>query len=185
MAPLHALGWGVFLLDYRGYGGSAGSPDEAGLIDDAQVARDWLDARDVARIAYVGESIGCSVAVALAERAPPDALVLQSGADSIATVAQGHYPWLPVRWLLCDRWDSLPRVRAARAPLLSIHGDRDTIVPLARGRALWEAWPGPKEWLEVPGAGHNDLPMIDPPRYVEAVHRFLEEHLGAEPATDR
>ena len=181
MAPFHALGWGVFLLDYRGYGGSAGSPDEPGLIDDAQAARAWLDADGVGRIAYLGESIGCSVAVALAERAPPDALVLQSGADSILAVARGHYPWLPVRWLMRDRWESLPRVAGLAAPLLSIHGDSDTIVPIARGRTLFDAYPGGKEWLEIPGAGHNDLPFVDPRGYVDAVHRFLERHL--EPAS--
>jgi fermentation-respiration switch protein FrsA (DUF1100 family) len=136
-------------------------------------------------VAYLGESIGCSVAVALAERVPPDALVLQSGADSIARVAQGHYPWLPVRWLLRDRWDSLPRVATLRAPLLSLHGDRDTIVPLERGRALYDAYPGEKEWFEVAGAGHNDLPFVDPWPYVERVHRFLERHLGPDAATPR
>jgi fermentation-respiration switch protein FrsA (DUF1100 family) len=169
------LGWGTMLLDYRGYGGSGGSPTERGLYDDAEAASRWLAEHGHASQVYVGESLGCGVAVELARRRPPRALVLHAGAASLADVGQAAYPWLPVRWILKDRYDAAPRLAEVRCPLLSVHGTADALIPIAMGRALFDAAPGPKEWLAIDGAGHNDLPWTGGEAYRTRVHAFLVE----------
>ena len=169
-----ARGWGVFLLDYRGYGGSGGSPREEGLYADAEAAALWLEARG-ARAAYVGESLGCGVAVELARRRPPKALVLHAGAASLADVAQRAYPWLPVKLMIRDRYDAASRIDAVRCPLFCVHGTADDLIPMAMGRRLFDAAREPKRWLSVEGAGHNDIPWTGGAAYVDAVHAFLVE----------
>lgn len=153
---LVARGLGVLLLDYRGYGGSGGSPSEAGLVLDAEAAVRWLRARG-ARVVYYGESLGCGVAALLAAKEPPLAIVFQSGADSLVPVGREAYPWLPIGLLMKDRFEAAAAMRGVRCPVLSIHGAKDTLVPPERGRALFDASPGPKEWWLVEGAGHNDV----------------------------
>ena len=137
-------GLAVLLIDYRGYGDNAGSPSEDGLRHDADAALDLLVARGYAleRIAYFGESLGSAVAVELATRRRPGAVVLRSPFTSLADVGRIHYPFLPVRLLLRDRFASIDRVAAIGAPLLVIAGDRDSIVPLRSSRALFDAATG-------------------------------------------
>jgi fermentation-respiration switch protein FrsA (DUF1100 family) len=169
-----AKGYGVFLLDYRGYGGSGGSPTEAGLLLDAEAAVRWLRARGATRLVYYGESLGCGVAAALAAREPPSAIVFQSGADSLVSVGQKVYPWLPIRWLIKDRFDAALAMKGVRCPVLSIHGADDTLIPPARGRALFDAAPGPKEWWLVPGADHNDvIDVAGPGAFFARVDRWI------------
>jgi fermentation-respiration switch protein FrsA (DUF1100 family) len=173
MQSLHARGWGVFLLDYRGYGGSDGTPSEEGFYLDARAAADWLATHTEDRLVYFGESIGCGVAVELACRRAPAGLVLQSGASSLTDVAARAYAWLPMRWILRDRFDAAARIAAVDAPLLQVHGDRDGIVPLALGRALHERAAGPKAFYVVEGADHNDVPYVGGRAYVDRIDAFL------------
>src|SRR5258705_5806470 len=105
MESLRETGAGVFVLDYRGYGGSGGSPTEEGLYRDAEAAEAWLTARGVAPLVYVGESLGSGVAVELALRRPPAALILQSPLTSAVDVGEAAYPLLPVRLFLRDPCD--------------------------------------------------------------------------------
>ncbi|MYC81461.1 MAG: alpha/beta hydrolase [Acidobacteria bacterium] len=177
----HRLGFGLFLLEYRGYGGNPGTPSEAGLYRDAQAALDWL-ARDPGRkLAYLGESLGSGVAVEMATRAAPAGLIIQSGFSSAADVGQHRYPLLPVGLLMKDPFDSLPKIRGLGCPLLAIHGDRDRTVPLSLGRALFEAAPEPKEWLPVPGAAHNDVSGVGGQSYWRKIDDFLTEVSVSEP----
>jgi fermentation-respiration switch protein FrsA (DUF1100 family) len=171
----HDLGWGVLLIDYRGYAESTGSPTEEGLAADARAARAWLTDRGVERVAYVGESIGCSVAVELALSDPPVALVLQSGTVSVRAVAQHHYPYLPVGLLMRDRYESASKLERIAVPLLAIHGEKDRIIPIEFGRALFDAAASEeKEWWALAGAGHNDVPWRGGREYYERIHQFLE-----------
>jgi uncharacterized protein len=173
-AALHRAGFSVLLFDYRGHGGNPGSPSEEGLAADARAAYQWLAAQpEVDRIAYFGESLGAAVAVGLAVEHPPAALVLRSPFTSLADVAAVHYPWLPVRRLLLDRYPSIDRIGTVRAPVLVIAGDRDDIVPASLSRRLYEAAPDPKRWLLVPGAGHNDPELLDGRQMIGEVVRFL------------
>lgn len=175
---LRAMGPSVLLFDYRGYGGNPGRPTEDGLAADARAARAWLAEQpqvDARRIAYFGESLGAAVALGLAAEQPPAALILRSPFTSLADAGAVHYPWLPVRWLLIDRYPSADRIGALRAPLLVIAGDRDDIVPADLSRRLYEAAPEPKTWLTVPGAGHNDVALLDGPLMLAAIQRLLEQ----------
>jgi fermentation-respiration switch protein FrsA (DUF1100 family) len=152
-------GLDVFLFDYRGYGKSEGNTDEAGTYRDARAALGALIRQDgvrAARVIYLGESIGGAVALALALEAPPLGLVLQSAFTSVRDMGRLHYPFIP-SGLVPDAYPSLRRIAELRAPLLVIHGDRDAIVPLAHGEALFAAAPEPKRLEIVRGAGHNDL----------------------------
>ena len=174
---LRQRGFNVLLFDYRGYGGNPGSPTEAGLRRDSRAARQYLFTRqdvDPARVVYFGESLGTAVAVELAAEHPPAALILRSPFTSFADVGAHHYWFLPVRWLLRDRYDSASRIRAVRAPLLVIAGERDTIVPTAHSRRLFDAAPDPKHLVIVAGADHNDFALLAGVDLIRAVVVFLD-----------
>ena len=146
---------------------------------DAVAARDFvindrhIDAR---RVIYFGESLGTGIAVKLASEHPPAALILQSPYTSMADVGQFHYPWLPVRLLLRDRYDSLARIPNIRTRLLVIAGERDSVVPVEFSRRLYEAAPQPKTLLSVPGADHNDDELLDGKPAMEAIAEFLDRN---------
>ena len=189
-AELARAGLSVLLFDYRGYGGNPGSPSEKGLLADARAARAYLASRaevDPALIVYFGESLGTGVAVALAAESAaskPAALVLQSPFTSMTDIGRTHYPFLPVRLLLRDRYPILDRIGRVAAPVLVIAGERDEIVPAEQSRRVYEAAPEPKRWLLIPHAGHNDLRLLAGARFVQEVLGFLAEH-GATPDTPR
>ena len=141
----------VLLFDYRGFGGNPGSPTEEGLSTDARAARDYVVSRsdvDRRRIVYFGESLGTAVAAALAVDYPPAALILRSPFTSMTDVGRHHYAFLPVRWLLRDRYATIDRIARVNAPLLVIGGDADSIVPIAQTRRIYEAAGDPKSLLD-------------------------------------
>jgi fermentation-respiration switch protein FrsA (DUF1100 family) len=177
-AALARAGLSVLLFDYRGYGGNPGRPSEGGLAADARAAQAWLATRpevDPGRIAYFGESLGAAVALRLAIQRPPAALILRSPFTSLTDVGRLHYPWLPVRWLLTDRYGSAARVAQLSVPLLVIAGERDQIVPAALSRRLYDAASVPKRFVLVPGADHNDAALLNGPQTVDQILRFLAQ----------
>jgi fermentation-respiration switch protein FrsA (DUF1100 family) len=169
-------GTAVLLFDYRGYGGNPGTPTERGLVADARAAREYLLARDDVdpkRVAYFGESLGAAVAVQLAVEFPPAALVLRSPFDSLEEAARFHYPLLPARWLLRDRFASSEFIGQVRSPLLVIAGDRDGIVPAAHSRRLFDAGKDPKTFITIRNADHNDASLLDGDEMIALVVEFL------------
>ena len=168
------LGVSLCMPDYRGYGGSAGSPTEDGLYRDAEATLAWLRDRGVSSFIYMGESLGTGVAVELARRQPPRALILQSGFSSCVAVAQNVYPFLPVGLLMTDRYDSAAKIGQISCPVLMIHGEADRIIPMRYGQALFEAARQPKEWLTIAGARHNDRFWIQEPKYLETIKALIE-----------
>ena len=158
-ALLTATGFDVLLFDYRGYGRSSGRPSEQGTYRDARAALACLldqPGVDPARVLYLGESIGGAVALDLALERPPAGLVLLSAFTSVRDLGRLHYPFVPAA-LIADAYPTLRRIHELHAPLLVLHGDRDDIVPLSQGSAVFEAAPGPKRMHVFPGLGHNDL----------------------------
>ena len=155
----HSRGFGVAYLSYRGYGGSSGSPSEAGLIADATAAYDWLITRGVepGRIALLGESLGSGVAVQLAAKHEVGALVLEAPYTSTVDVAANIYWWLPVHTLMKDQFKSMDFIAAVVAPLFIIHGEQDGLIPVEFGRRLFAAANHPKELEVVHGFGHEVL----------------------------
>jgi uncharacterized protein len=173
-AALNRMGLSVLLFDYRGYGGNPGRPSEDGTAADARAAQAWLSSQPgVEKIVYFGESLGAAVAVGLAVDTPPAALVLRSPFTSLPDVGAMHYPWLPVRRLLADRYPSIERISSVHVPLLVIAGDRDDIVPESLSRRLYEAANEPKRYVLVPGAGHNDRELLDGRQMLTEIEGFL------------
>jgi uncharacterized protein len=170
-------GINVLLFDYRGYGGTAGAPGERGFAADSRAARAYLLTRtdvEPARLVYFGESLGAAVAVDLATEHPPAALILRSPFTSLSDIGRHHYPFLPVRLLLRDGFDSIGRIRQVRAPLLVIAGDRDGIVPADHSQRLFDAAVEPKTQLVIKGADHNDEALLTGHEMVDAIVRFVE-----------
>ena len=165
-------GYGVLALEYRGYGGNPGSPSEAGLIADGRAGVAFLNSQGIpdAGIVLYGESLGTGVAVQLAAEHGFKAMVLRSPYTSIADVAAIQLPFIPARWLVRDRFDSLSKIGFNRAPLFVFHGAADTLIPQALGRRLFDAASEPKTWLSVPGVGHDD---VQTPQAERAVLDFL------------
>ncbi len=155
----HSRGFGVAYLSYRGFGGSSGSPSEAGLVADATAAYDWLLARGVEpnRIALLGESLGSGVAVQLAAKREVGAVALEAPYTSTVEVAAKIYWWLPVHVLMKDQFKSIDFIAAVVAPLLIIHGEEDGLIPVDYGKRLFAAANQPKELEIVPGFGHDVL----------------------------
>ena len=159
---LTARGYSVLLTDYRGYGGNPGKPTEQGLAEDARAALAWLRSQrgvDPDGIVLFGESLGSAVAVALAAEVPVAALILRSPLTELRELARHHYPRVPAA-LLPDHYPAIDQIASVQAPTLVIAGDRDTIVPLTVSARLYDAAPGPKRLVVIPGADHNDHELL-------------------------
>jgi uncharacterized protein len=175
---LRQFGVNVLLFDYRGFGGNPGTPSEQGLYRDALAAREYLTSRPEVnpdRIVYFGESIGAAVISGLAAEHPPAGLVLRSPFTSLADVGRLHYPWLPVRLLLRDRYDVASTVARLDVPVLVIAGEEDRIVPASQSRAVYDAARGPKRFVQIDGADHNDAELFTGEELLAQVRSFLEE----------
>jgi fermentation-respiration switch protein FrsA (DUF1100 family) len=171
-------GFNVLLFDYRGYGGNPGAPTERGLRYDVRAAREWLETRsgtDPRGIVLIGESLGAAVALAEAVERPPAALVLRSPFLSGVDIAGFHFPYLPARLLVRDRWRSDVRIRRLTSPLLVVAGGEDRIVPPEQSRLLFDRASVHKQWVVLDGAGHNDAEFGGDGPFVESVERWLRE----------
>jgi uncharacterized protein len=170
-------GYGVLMVEYRGYGGNPGNPTEAGFNADARAALNFLAAEAVPtnRLALYGESLGSGVAVQLAAQHDVAALILEAPFTSVAEVAQSHFPYVPAARMVIDRFDTLSRIGRVKAPILVLHGERDRIVPVRYGRAVFDAAPEPKEGWFAPAAGHEDIA-----RYggLDVAVDFIDRRLG-------
>jgi hypothetical protein len=152
------LGEAVLIFDYPGYGKSSGRPNEQSCYRAAEAAYDWLvktQKIDPENIILYGGSLGGGVAVELASKRKHRALVLVSTFTSAPDVAQNLYPWLPVRWLMRNRFDSLSKIGQCRKPVFITHGTADALIPFALGKRLFEAANEPKMFFQVDGGDHN------------------------------
>ena len=166
----------VFLYDYRGYGASEGSPDEAGTYRDARAAYRWLVEQKHVRpdeLVIFGESLGSAVALELALERPAAALVLEAPFTSVPDVARRTI-FAPLAPFVRTRYESLARIPRLRMPLLVMQGDNDEVIPPALGRKLFDAAPEPKRYYAIPGAGHNDTYIVGGAAYWQALSDFLD-----------
>jgi alpha-beta hydrolase superfamily lysophospholipase len=169
---LHEQGLAVLLFDYRGYGGNPGSPTEDGLAADVRAARSYLvDEAGVPedRLVYFGESLGAAVVAELATEHPPAALLLRSPFVDLASVASVHYPFVPARALLRDRFPVAEHVADVEVPTTVVYGGADSIVPPEQSRAVAGAAARLHAVVEVRGADHNDAVLLDGEALVRAV----------------
>src|SRR5215468_5014882 len=150
-------GFGMLLVEYRGYGGNPGSPSEDGLYADGRAALAFATAQGVGldHVVLMGESLGTGVAVQMAAEQRVAALVLEAPYSSIADVAQSHFPLFPVWWLVRDRFDSADKIARVDTSLLVIHGERDRTIPARFAHALFTAAGEPKEAVWLADADHD------------------------------
>jgi len=177
---MHDLGLGVLIFDYRGYGHSAGQPDEQGTYVDADAAWTYLTERRQVPpedIVVFGRSLGGAVAAHLAERRRPAAAVLESTFTSIPDVAARTYFMYPVRTLSKFHYDTRDRMSRITCPVFVVHSRDDEMIPFEHGRRIYEAANEPKRFLELRG-GHNEAFLDAGRRYAEALSEFIGEHAG-------
>jgi len=175
-----AQGLDVVLLEYRGYGKSTGIPSEDGLYRDAEAAYRYVTEDrgvDPHEIVLYGESLGSAVAVEIATRRVVSGLVVTSGFTSVREVGRLYYPFLPAAAfrLISHRYETLEKIGKLAIPVLVIHGTQDSIIPFSMGQTLFESLAGPRHWLPIEGADHNNVPEIGGSVYFNRLAEFAHE----------
>jgi fermentation-respiration switch protein FrsA (DUF1100 family) len=170
------LGLSVLIIDYPGFGKSTGVPTEASCYRAGDAAYEWLtQVQEIppSEIVLFGKSLGGGVATHLASRKEHRALALVKTYTTLPDVAGSIYPWIPVRLLMRNRFDSLSRIAKCHQPVFVAHGTTDELIPFAMGQRLFDAANEPKEFLAMPNHGHNDA---FPPEFYTALRDFLQKH---------
>jgi uncharacterized protein len=160
LGTLAEKGFGVLGTSYRGYGKSDGSPTEKGIYNDARAAIDFLVSKQnipASKIMLFGESLGTGVATQMATEYPVAALMLQAPYKSVAGRAAEIYYYIPVNWLISDRFDSIDKIDKVKCPLMIFHGELDDVIPITHGKALYEKATCLKRSFFLPHVGHNDF----------------------------
>ncbi len=178
---LHDFGFNVLLPDYRGFGNSSGGqPDEAKVYQDAEASWQYLVSQRRVRpgqLFIYGHSLGGAVAIELAVHHPEAAgLITESTFTSMVDMGRLLYPFLPVGWLLDQRFESLDRMPRLKIPLLLIHGTWDRLVPVRMAQQLYDAAPQPKTLLLIKGGGHDNSPAVGLVEYRNAVTAFIQQY---------
>ena len=152
-------GWGVYIMAYRGYAGSTGSPTETRNISDARLAYGALVLEGVPAdsIVIYGESLGTGVAARMAAERRAAGLILESPYTSILELARSQYWYLPVQWLLADRYETDKVIAQVRVPVLILHGQKDSLIPVAMAQRLFVLANEPKKLVVLPNGWHSNL----------------------------
>ena len=177
LATFHHFDYRVLAIDYRGYGLSDGKPSEAGIYADAEAAaRHAHSHRAPGRpLIYWGRSLGGPVAAAAARAVAPDALVLESTFPDKSSVLRGNPVMRVLNAFSSYRLSTLDHLRGFTRPVLIIHAERDTIIPFALGRDLFERLEAPKTFVTLRGGDHNDLYDHSHATYWDPIHKFIAE----------
>ena len=174
----HELGFSMFLFDYRGYGHSEGRPSEKGMGMDADAALDYLVKQKkipMNQIVIQGRSLGGGVAIPLAVRHAPRALLVDSSFTSLVELASIRYPIFPIGQILKYRYNSIHEIPKLKCPVLITHSRQDQIIPFSFGRRLYEAAPEPKTFLEITGPHDNRDYPASQAKYRRGVEAFLKD----------
>ncbi len=166
----------VLIVDYPGYGKSAGEPSEAGCYLAADAGYDYLvnpQMRDPKKLIVFGASLGGGVAVDLATRKPHHALVVVKSFTSLPDVGGKMFPWIPVRWIMRNQFRSIDKIGTLHTPVFIAHGDRDTIIPFEQSEVLFKAATEPKAFLNLKGQDHNDSFPLE---FFEELQAFLKKN---------
>jgi len=177
---LHDMGYNVLLADYRGYGNSTGgAPSEAKVYEDAEAVWQYLRvARGLTaqQIFIYGHSLGGAIAIDLAtHHADAAGLIAESTFTSMQAMGELRYSFLPVAWLLNQRFDSLQKIAQLKIPLLLIHGTWDKEVPVAMSQQLFAAAASPKTLTLIEGGGHSNSGAVGWIEYRDALNKFIEQ----------
>ncbi len=157
--PFIDEGYGLLLLEYRGYGENTGKPTENGLYMDSKAALDFLNNHNIPvhKTILYGESLGCGLAVKFSTTDSFKATILEAPYTSIADVAMRQYWYIPAKWLVLDRYNIMNKIKSIKSPLLVLHGLKDKIINIEFGKRVFNSAPKPKKALYIPDAGHNNL----------------------------
>jgi uncharacterized protein len=183
MQTLAKIGVNILEVDYRGYGRSEGSPDEAGVYQDADAAYDYLIQQRHFRsqdIIIYGHSLGGAVAINLASRRPCGGLIVESSFTSARAMAQRMFRISAIGYIAKSRFDSLEKIRSVHAPILIVHGTWDEVIPFSMGQELFAAAPEPKRFYPIAGAGHNDIFEVAGESYLACLKHFVGERRATE-----
>lgn len=175
LVGIHRQGYTVHAVDYRGYGLSTGTPSERGLFRDVEAFVAWAWQRPGGRVplVYWGRSLGGTMAAYAARVRAPDGLILESGFPDARTLLRGSPPMAFLALFSSYRFSTATFLRDVDRPVLVMHGDADRIVPFAAGQALYEAIPGRKRFVTIPGGDHNDAAPPDAATYWTAIGTFI------------
>ena len=174
----HEMGVNFFIFDYRGYGKSTGKPNEKGLYKDAQAAYDYLVSRndvDKNKIVVYGKSLGGPIAADLCVNRKASALILEGSFASVALRAQQLYPFLPMKFLISQKYDTMAKVKNLRIPKLITHGRQDEVISFHHGEILFSAAAEPKQFLPFDGS-HNDDVYVISSAYKDELLKFLRSN---------
>ncbi len=165
-------GHSIYLLAYRGYGASDGNPSEAALFADALSEFDQVQASHAGQpISIIGRSLGSGVAAYLSAHRPVAKMVLVTPFDSMVGVAQMDFPWLPMRMLIQDHYDSASYLMNDHHPVLILRAGNDEVVPKEATDRLIQIFPSAPTVIDIPGHGHDDIHKA--PEYGHAMSEFL------------
>lgn len=173
-ADFITAGYNILIIDYRGYGKSTGTISEKGLYHDAEAAWQYMIDKGFlpANIIIYGRSIGTGIAVELASRYTCKGLVLESPYTSLKQLAQEKAPYLfPSLWLKYH-FDNIGKIEKVQSPVLFVHGEHDTLIPVSHTKTLYEKFSGTKKLLLVKGGTHNDLSSF--PEYQEIIKGLFD-----------
>ena len=175
LAGIHRRGFTIFAFDYRGYGASTGRPTERGLYRDvdAIVDRAWRDHTGREPIVYWGRSLGATMAAYAATVHAPAAIILESGFPDARSLVRSLPPLAFLSLFSTYRFPTADLMRGLIMPALVMHGDADTVIPYDLGRQLFDRVGGPKRFITLRGADHNDVSPPDPREYWKAVDEFV------------
>ncbi len=159
LAAFVAVGHRVTIMAYRGYSGSTGRPSEAANKSDALAVVDWVKTttKHPRPLILYGESLGTGIAMSVAARSAVSGVILEAPYTSIAEVGSRVYPFLPVKLVMRDRYDTRAYLDRVTVPVLIVHGDQDELIPIDMAREIVAALGPQARLIEVAGAGHNDV----------------------------
>lgn len=173
---LRPLGYRVILAEYPGYGGRGGKPGEESFVKDALETLSLTHRQYGGPLFLMGESLGCGVAAAVAKDTPVkiDGIILITPWDNLLSVARAKFPWLPVRLLMKDKYDSVGNLKGYHGRIAVIGAERDEIIPIAHAASLYEYLSGSKAMWVIKGAGHNDWPMSVNEAWWDEIMKFID-----------
>jgi fermentation-respiration switch protein FrsA (DUF1100 family) len=168
-------GYSVLAVDYRGYGLSTGRPTERGLYRDVEavVARAWTQPESQVPLVYWGRSLGGAMAAYAATVRKPDGVIVEAGFPSARSAVRASPVLAALSLLASYRFPAGEYLNQANAPVLMLHGDRDSVIPFALGRELFDQVTAPKDFVVIAGGDHNDAAAPDQAAYWAAIDRFI------------
>jgi len=172
---LSKLDLNIMIYDYRGYGNNPGIPTEEGTYQDARAAWEYLINKGFQsdQIIIYGRSLGGAVAAKIAAEVNPAGLIIDSSFISLTKLATDLYAWLPVRYLLKHKYQTIKHLKTVKSPVMIIHGKNDQMIPIEHSQVLFEnTASNQKIFLKLQG-GHNDSYIVDREKYLEGLNEFI------------